>query len=324
MQWSDAELRKRTGNPRQFAAVRQITLEDGPALGMRALSFSTGGGLDFWVFNDRSMDIGPLWVQGMPLAWVHPAEFPSPALNYSEGDGGSGIERALSGFMVTCGLDNVRQPSQGKPLHGHLPLTPARLMGCGENWQADEPYLYAEGEMVSAHLNRSSFSLQRRIEAPIGGRRLTIVDRIRNIGVSDAEMKILYHTNLGFPFVQDGLSVYLGDSKAPCYSVDSHSADAEADISCHEVAQQSEPTVRLSQTQQNSPLSTLGFELQCDTEALPFVQLWSDPRPGRNILAIEPANCSRQADGTSGPGRWLAPGESCTLTLSFDFDSAKA
>jgi len=60
MLWSADEMRKRTGNPRQFAAVRQITLNDGPSMGMRALAFSTGGGLDFWVFSDRSMDIGRL------------------------------------------------------------------------------------------------------------------------------------------------------------------------------------------------------------------------------------------------------------------------
>ena len=322
MLWSADEMRKRTGNPRQFAAVRQITLNDGPSMGMRALAFSTGGGLDFWVFSDRSMDIGPLWLQGTPLAWVHPAEFPSPALTYPEGDGGSGIERALSGFLVTCGLDNVRQPDGWKPLHGHLPLTPARLIACGENWEAAEPYLYAEGEVVSAHLNGSSFSLHRRIEAPIGGCSLRIVDRVRNIGVSHTEMKILYHTNLGFPLVRDGLSVYLGDVQSPIHTFDGQPEDTEPHISCHDASPWHKPTVTLNNSLDTSSFST-ALEVRWDSEKLPFVQIWSDPRPGRNIVAIEPSNCRREPNGTSGPGQLLAPGESSTLNLCFDFDKAK-
>ncbi len=43
------ELRAKVGDLRQFASVRRITLDDGVEQGVRALAFSSGGGLDFWV-----------------------------------------------------------------------------------------------------------------------------------------------------------------------------------------------------------------------------------------------------------------------------------
>jgi pimeloyl-ACP methyl ester carboxylesterase len=58
-------LRAFVGDLRQLASVRRIVLDDGPEAGVRALAFSTGGGLDFWVLTDRSFDLGPVWFRGV-------------------------------------------------------------------------------------------------------------------------------------------------------------------------------------------------------------------------------------------------------------------
>ena len=54
------DLAPLVGDLRQVASVRRIVLDDGAERGVRALAFSTGDGLDFWVLTDRSLDIGPL------------------------------------------------------------------------------------------------------------------------------------------------------------------------------------------------------------------------------------------------------------------------
>ena len=136
---------------------------------MRALAFSTGGGLDFWVLSDRSLDIGPLWWKGTQLAWQAPAGFRSPALTDPDSEDGRGFNRSLSGFLVTCGLDHTRQPVAGHPLHGRLPFTPARVTAYGEDWRAAVPVLYVEGEVTQARFGGEALRLHRRIEAPIGG-----------------------------------------------------------------------------------------------------------------------------------------------------------
>ncbi len=105
-----AALRSLAGDLRQLASVRRITLDDGPERGVRALVFSTGGGLDFWALSDRSLDIGPLWFRGMPIAWQGPAGFVSPTLTNTQDDGGRGLERSFSGLLVTCGLDHIHKP----------------------------------------------------------------------------------------------------------------------------------------------------------------------------------------------------------------------
>lgn len=287
---------------RQFASVRGIVLDDGPERGTRALAFSTGGGLDFWLLTDRTMDIGPLWHRGVPLAWQHPAGFVAPGLHASHADGGTGIERTLSGLLVTCGLDNPRQPARGLPLHGSLPLTPARLLAHGEDWDAPEPCLFAEGEVVQAHLSGACFRLRRRVEAAIGGTRLRIRDRVENIGPEPAALRILYHLNFGFPAVGPGALVELDGRQIP----------AGSGVACHRSSAPDRFRARL--------LGRNGVRVAVDgpVAALPFVQVWSDPRPRRNVLAIEPANCDRLRDGTSGEGRVLAPGETWAADLGIE------
>lgn len=300
-----------TGDVRQLASVRGIVLDDGPERGCRALSFSTGGGLDFWVLSDRTMDIGPLWFRGLPVAWHHPSGFVAPALHDPRADGDTGLERALSGFLVTCGLDNVRQPQAGLPLHGTLPFTPARVTARGEDWDAPVPHLYAEGEAVAAHLGRSSFRLTRRIEAPIGGRSVAVFDTIENIGPSPAEMRILYHMNFGFPAVGAGTRLEL-DGRTP---LGPHALrEGEPLVVCRRSAESDRFRARLVRPA-SGDWRGLAVSVEGPVRALPFVQFWSDPRPRRNILAIEPANCDRRDDGTSGEGGILAPGERWTADL---------
>src|ERR1700722_2831595 len=133
-----AALRPLVGDLRQVASVRRIVLDDGPERGVRALAFSTGGGLDFWVLTDRSLDVGPLWFQGMQLGWQGPSGFASPSLLNRMDDQGRGIQRLFSGPLLTCGLAYLRQPGGGA-LPGHLPMTPARLGAYGEDWDRPEP-----------------------------------------------------------------------------------------------------------------------------------------------------------------------------------------
>lgn len=307
-----------TGDCRQVASVRAITLDDGPARGQRALAFSTGGGLDFWVLPDRTMDIGPLWFQGMPVAWQHPAGLLAPGLHDPAGDGGTGIERALSGFLVTCGLDNVRQPQGNLPLHGTLPFTPARLTAHREDWDAPVPVLHAEGVMVRAHLHGACFALRRRIEAPVGQSVLHLHDIVENIGPEPAAFRILYHTNFGFPAVGAGTRLRVNGRECLRHEPPGGSAPPI----CH-ASGSGQFRARLDRPAEG-PWRGLSVSVEGDAAALPFVQLWSDARPRRNILAIEPANCDRNADGTSGPGMELAPGACWTSTLTYTFASPDA
>jgi hypothetical protein len=308
-------LTGKVGDLRQLASVRRLVLDDGPEAGVRALLFSTGGGLDFMVMADRTLDVGTVHYRGTPLAWQGPGGFRHPALGSSLSDGGSGFGRLFSGFLVTCGLDHIRQPKDGVPLHGHLPVTPARLLAYGEDWSSDRPTLFCEGEVVQASHGREAFRLRRRIESPIGGTSLSITDHVENCGPSSWPQAMLYHFNLGFPAIADGSSVSL-DGRSIGDPVALNNPAAEPDVSCLPVG-----ATPLATCTVTTPMRTGLFEtaMTFSSNTLPYLQLWRDMRPRTGVLAIEPCTSDRQPDGRSFPERSLEPGEKRSYSVEFSF-----
>ena len=311
---NSTELRPLVGDLRQLASVRRIVLDDGPESGVRALAFSTGGGLDFWVLSDRSFDIGPLSWRGAPIAWQGPNGFSAPALNDVGSDGGFGFERHFSGFLVTCGLDHVRQPTNGHPLHGRLPFTPGRLLSYGEDWSASRPVLFCEGEVTQARLNGERLRLKRRIEAPIGGNSLHVTDEVQNIGGREEQIALLYHMNFGFPLVGPGTSVGWRDGETfmPVFKEDNPS------VTCVPTGGREDNTCVIKRQDEGHEQSLVA-EITFDAATLPWLQVWRDPRPHHHIIAIEPVTSARRADGTSEPGPILEPGDTARFSVEIKF-----
>ncbi len=301
-----AILRPLAGDLRQLASVRRIVLDDGPERGVRALAFSTGAGLDFWALSDRSLDIGPLWFRGTPVAWQGPAGFVSPAVTNTQDDDRRGLERSFSGLLVTCGLDHIRKPPQGL-LHGHLPFTPARLTAYGEDWNRSDPFLFCEGQITQSRLNGEALRVHRRIEAPIGTTILRIHDRIENLGAEPQRLALLYHLNLGFPALQDASKLTLNDS----YPVDLTSPGPQ----CFPTGQAQARITLTSPIPQSSFMTIVTF----GASSLPFLQVWRNPSPATHILSIEPCTSMRLADGRSGPEPYLDPGAQRDFHLEIAF-----
>ena len=315
------ELRQRVGDLRQLANIRRIVLDDGAERGVRALAFTTGGGLDFWALADRSLDIGPLWWRGLPLAWQGPSGFRSPALHDPEGDGGHGFGRSFSGFLVTCGLDHIRQPADGHPLHGRLPFTPARVTAYGEDWERETPVLFCEGEVIQARRGAESFRMKRRIEAAVGGSSLTIADTVENLAMTPRTQASLYHFNLGFPALAGGTIVesegrrLLGPLRVP-------DGTASLDSTCRPTGEgeQAECTVVTT----TSSGSRLAVQFTWSSATLPYLQLWHDLRPGECVLGIEPCTSARRDGGLSGEEPVVEPGgvRRYSLRVSISEDGA--
>lgn len=304
------------GDDRQFASVRRIVLDDGPEQGVSALAFSTGGGLDFWVLAGRSFDIGPLWYRGCPMAWQSPGGFRSPALLDPEQDEGRGFDRGFSGLLVTCGLDHIRQPAGTHPQHGRLPFTPGRLLAAGEDFDAPEPALFCEGEVVQSRYGGEALRLRRRITAPVGGTSLEIRDEVENLGPEPASPALLYHLNFGFPAIGPGTTVatdagrLLGPLAMP-------EPGPLLEPTCHPAV----PGGCVLETP-GSQAEPLRIRLSVSSGTLPWLQLWRDLRPRVGVLALEPCTSQRLTGGASGPGPILAPGERLSTSLRLTFSGA--
>jgi hypothetical protein len=313
---SAAGLRPLVGDLRQLASVRRIILDDGPEAGVRALAFSTGGGLDLWVMADRSLDIGAVWYRGIPIAWQSPVGFRSPMLHRAEEDGGRGFNRSFTGFLVTCGLDHIRQPAGGQPLHGRMPFTPARVLAYGEDWERPEPVLYCEGEVVQAQYGGEALRLRRRIEALIGGSEFRIEDTIENLGAEPSPQAMLYHFNLGYPAMAAGSEVRLDERLifGPIRLPDPH--DTPASVS-HPAGDRARAACRLSTPSASG--ATFDLTLTFATDTLPHLQLWRDLRPNVGVLALEPCTSEQPKDGTSASEPLIMPSDRRRYSLSLAF-----
>jgi hypothetical protein len=304
-----------TGDPRQFASVRRIVLDEGPDKGVTAYVFSTGGGLDFWVLADRAMDIGPLWWRGTPVAWQSPAGMRHQSLVDPDSDGRRGFERGFSGFLMTCGLDHTRQPGNGHSLHGPLPFLPARVTAYGEDWQAVKPFLFAEGEIVQWRHNGEHLALIRRIEAQIGGTSLRIRDRVENRGAAPQRHALLYHMNIGFPFLRPGAHLSL-DGQRIGVSVNEPDPARTPEVGCLAV----DGSYARADMESGGARLTLGF----GSQTLPFFQHWHDPRPGAFVLSLEPCTSMRPDPGSTADEPILAPGERRSYAIDVSIDDCIA
>ncbi|MEQ3624777.1 MAG: DUF4432 family protein [Celeribacter sp.] len=294
------------GDLRQLACVQRIALRDGPDAGQPLIAFSTGGGLTFEVKENASLDIRSLQYRGIPIGWRHPAGDPQNR------------ERALTGFLVTCGLENVRAPRDGMAQHGSLALSPVRLTGLGEDWDAPVPHLHVTGEVTHPMPCGAVLRLRRRLTAPIGAASLTIKDEVVNVSAQSAEMMILYHFNFGFPIAAPGCEVHLGnDQLMRIDTADETPAPVAPELPQCRATQDQTITLRRPAA---GGWPGIGARLVSHGGTLPYIQTWRDARRARNILALEPVNCDLRPDGTSGPGTRLAPGAAwhSSLTLSFD------
>jgi hypothetical protein len=265
--------------------------------GVQALAFATGV-LDFTVLIDRSLDIGPLSWCGLKVGWESAAGFRHPAGHDPHADEGRGFNRLFSGFLVTGGLEHIRQPKDRHPLHGSLPFTPARLTASGEA----NGVLFCEGEV-----QQPGFRLQRRIEAPVGGNSLTIADTVENLAATPRRQASLYHFNIGQPTLADGTVVMqgaerrLGPLRVPDPAMPSESAGFRGPASC---------TV-------GTPRCTIIFTW--DAATLPHLQLWHRLNADPPVLSIEPCTSERLAGGLSGEEPVVAPGESRRYRLQVTF-----
>lgn len=259
-----------------------------------ALRFRTTAGLEFHCDPARTLDITTLRLEGRALDF--PGNLTTPHA--------AGLGVAISGFMVTCGYDNVRQPTGALPLHGSLPQTPAQLTGYGGGGNQ----LFCTGTVLARDADGGVLRLERRITAPAHGLRLTVADRVTNISTAPVPFRVLYHINLArHHFDRARLSQPGG------YSHEVATDDPTlAQARCFPLDPTHAATARLE-----GPHTAL--TLQFDSRPLPYLQIWADQLAGGAVFAIEPVNCDRNADGTSGPGPLLATSESWTAALSFAF-----
>jgi hypothetical protein len=285
------------------------------------------------------MDIGDLSFRGIPLGWQCPTGFRAPWLTDQESEGGLGLNRAFSGFWITCGFDHMRGAATDSaahfnsrartdmfhPLHGRGTLTPATLRGYGCDWVGDEMMIWAEGEMRQVFMFGENLSVRRRIEALAGSASVTVTDVVTNDGFIATPHMLLYHINAGWPLLDEGAHIHVAAAETthpppplPGNVVPGPGPANEQSVLCHRV--RADARGRSVAALSNDRLG-IGLAIDFDTRVLPYFQEWRCWAEGVYALGLEPLThpFGKRADlEAAGKIGRLAPGESVTYVTRFN------
>ncbi len=311
------------GDYQAAAGFLPFTYNQGRAAGVKAVDVITGGGLRYTVLQDRAMDIGRAEFFGIPLDFRSPVGVCHPA--FYEPEGNRWLYTFGGGLLTTCGLTQVGAPSldEGEELGQHGRISHVAAEDCWHRLQEGErPVLELGGTMREAKMLEYHLRLQRVLRSPVGENRISVQDRVTNLGPAPIPHMILYHVNVGHPLLDQG-SVLEGtfqesrprDETAAAEGGAWHLYQGPTDdypdrAFYHRVQAGEDGLASASLTNEQ-----LGLRLTVQFEAanLPWLVQWKHTRSGMYAAGLEPANClvgGRNEERNAGRLRYLEPGSS--------------
>jgi hypothetical protein len=306
--WNEELLKQYSADMRQFVGAREYTLN-----GQRALHLYNAVGLEFIILPDRGFDIWDARYKGIPLTWLAPGS-PHPP------DWGAGWLRGFNGgLLTTCGLTHVGPAEtddltgERSDIHGNY----TRL--CAEYALDIKPHRVTAASVIydTAFFN-TQLKHQREYFIARDYALIHIRDRITNVGDTAAPLMLLYHFNLGFPLVHEGVKLHTVGHVCP------RDTDARAGIETWDTYSAPSPNYReqvfyhqLRQSEfHNSHVligdNSLAIYLAWDSVVLPYFTQWKNTRQHQYINGIEPGNCipeGRNAARKAGRLQMLQPGK---------------
>lgn len=266
------ELRRVTG-------IRQMRLENGPASGQRLIRIENASGLAVELWPDRGLDIGQVWLAGVPFGWMGPIGMSDPTRLRGN--------QPLSGLLTTCGFDHIRQPEQdgalSYPLHGHIVHQPATVLAASLIDEMGLPLFRVEAEISQFRLDAGAVRLRRRIDVPLAGEELRLLDEVR---IVSGEMPIMamYHVNLGYPLTGPGMRLLLNGQDVTEGALGTDGVHTRPAVS----------ESGRAEAWLHAPGDQCRFGLRFDPTILPVFQTLRNSAPGINLVCLEPATHKRQ------------------------------
>lgn len=197
-------------------SIRKRTLRGGLRDGVDLIEVDNGS-LAFSVLPTRGMGIWQGRYRGLYLGWRAPLRGPVHPKFVQTGDRGDiGWLTGFDEWLCRCGLasngppgEDVYTDGKGRPrreklsLHGRIANQPAHYVEVRVHPEPPHELsitgVVAEGGLFYPHLELTTTYTT----AP-GSNRLVIHDRVVNRGGEPGEMQLLYHCNVGQPFLEAG------------------------------------------------------------------------------------------------------------------------
>ena len=279
------ELYQYVGSMQQVAYVRPIAYEEGRSSGVKAYEVKNGG-LCFRALADKCLDVSELSYKGMNLNFLS-----KPGLQ--------------GGFFFTVGLENICAPLslEGKdyPMHGRIRTTPGEHL-CGDAfWEDGEYVLRIQGEMREAELFGENMVLRRTIESRYGEKSFTVTDEITNEAYRRESLMLLYHINMGYPFLDENTRLLI-----PTRKVTPRDAEAEGHEDRYDRMEAPKPEepeyVFIHDLKTDEKQNTfvcvmnrekeIGLKIEFNMKYLPYFMEWKSVAAGDYVIGLEPSNSS--------------------------------
>jgi len=293
------ELFRYTGNPAQVFSARRIIYAEGNAEGMSAIDVKSATGLHFTVLEGRGLDLYEMDYKGVNLAFMSKNGLTSGE-RFGVGPG-EFLHGMNAGMMFTAGLLNVGPDhyidGTYHPLHGTIGSKAA----CEVYARTDESRQTVEvgGKLQESALFGENLWVNRKITADGKSPRIVIEDTVENRTSTAIPVDILYHCNLGYPFLDEGVKLYTSPG-----SVVGRTPEAQAAIDAHNVMtapidEQPEEVFIHDLDADEKGMTTmlavneklrLGVYVRASKATLPVFNEWKSMASGDYALGMEPAN----------------------------------
>ena len=334
-EWSISKSRLRGG---LSDGVDVVTLDNG------ALSMS--------VLPTRGMGLWKGSFRGLPIEWKSPVARPvNPQFVNLQERGGLGWLAGFNELMCRCGLAFNGPPGVDRTvdgdgnvseseltLHGKIANLPAHRVTAEVDDDGDGT-LSVTGVVDETMMFGAALQLTSTVSTKAGSNSLTITDTVLNLSAQPMELELLYHTNIGRPFLDEGSRIVAAIAEvAPR---DAHSAKAadSFDVYPGPLAGRPEEAFFFDLQADSNGLTTLllknsagdcGLQMRFAKQQLPCFTLWKNPQADEDgfVTGLEPGtNFPNLKTFEREQGRviTLTPGGSYTTQIELSvFDTAEA
>ncbi len=280
------------------------------------MDFHIGSGPHLSLDEGSSLDIGACIVDGVNLA---PGSAVPDHIDLR-------ILHSVSGFMFTCGPDQIRHPEPmigggDYPLHGSMAGNKAEIISTIRDSDCVE--VMARIEIDLANSGHATVIRQWRMNAATG--EVMLEDRLINSGKSAFPPMWMYHMNIGAHLFDDNTK--LSGDMLENGEIGWRFGEGDGHVFCVPAK-----TTRLDEYAPDQygyvtlgPIAAIGgksLRVMFKTDTLPHLQMWRNELSPANVIGIEPVSHpwkTRLELEKMGLMEQLEPGEFRLYRLGFSF-----
>lgn len=296
------ELYQYVGSMQQMAYIRKVTCEEGRSTGLRMFDVKNEC-LQYQVMCDKCLDVAGFSYKGINMNFLS-----KPGLqgrNHYDTNGQEALRSIMGGLFFTAGMENICAPYRNEsgeyPMHGRIRTTPAEEVSSSQEWTKDGLVLKVAGTMREAELFGENMVLRRSIESVVGSKSIKVTDEIENEAYREEPLMLLYHINLGYPFLTPAMKLYIPTKKVTAR--DEASKGHEDRYDRMDKPKKNEPEyvfihdMKIAKDKKTwvlavNPDLKLGLKIQFNMKNLPYFMEWKSTAAGDYVIGLEPSNSS--------------------------------